>query len=275
MANKRKSGSISEADTSLLECPVCMSSPILPPIRQCVNGHLLCDSCSAKLSLCPTCRAGQVNIRNLIAEKMAADMEFQCPHAPECRERVKYGKLTEHVAACDFRPFACPHLEPCAQIGFKMNPEAIVQHLRDTHGATTKHVNLQSVDEACMQWKINNPTGLKRAVWAPAICHAFGEYFVCFCRSGLLDGWVHYATWMQHVGPATSASRFTYEVSAKGQGLTFLFGGQPGPVNHSATQVLESKQCLFIDFGVAHDMSSKPGDEKGLDLKLEFVIRRR
>ncbi|UYV68355.1 SIAH2 [Cordylochernes scorpioides] len=40
---------------SLFECPVCFDY-VLPPILQCVNGHLVCAACRLKLLRCPTCR---------------------------------------------------------------------------------------------------------------------------------------------------------------------------------------------------------------------------
>ena len=57
-ANKRRV----EAERVLLSeltCPVCLNGPLLPPVRQCPHGHLLCDAC-AKMpacAKCPTCRA--------------------------------------------------------------------------------------------------------------------------------------------------------------------------------------------------------------------------
>jgi hypothetical protein len=46
-----------ESIAACLECPVCFENPMLPPIRQCENGHVLCDSCSSRCSECPQCRA--------------------------------------------------------------------------------------------------------------------------------------------------------------------------------------------------------------------------
>lgn len=40
---------------SYFECPVCFDYA-LPPIMQCQSGHIVCQSCRQKLSMCPTCR---------------------------------------------------------------------------------------------------------------------------------------------------------------------------------------------------------------------------
>lgn len=67
-----------------LSCPVCLCSPLLPPARQCPNGHLLCDACSKQpaCAKCPTCRSAPTNIRCLALEKVAGaeGMSAPCPH---------------------------------------------------------------------------------------------------------------------------------------------------------------------------------------------------
>ncbi|KAL8187880.1 UNVERIFIED_CONTAM: E3 ubiquitin-protein ligase siah2 [Gekko kuhli] len=64
--------------TSLFECPVCFDY-VLPPILQCQAGHLVCNQCRQKLSLCPTCRGSLTpSIRNLAMEKVASAVLFPC-----------------------------------------------------------------------------------------------------------------------------------------------------------------------------------------------------
>ena len=88
-----------------LTCPVCLCGPLLPPVRQCPNGHLLCDAC-AKMpacAKCPTCRAAPTNIRCLAIEKWAsaAGLRAPCPH---CGEELPFSAVTEHTATCSARP---------------------------------------------------------------------------------------------------------------------------------------------------------------------------
>ena len=51
-----------------LECPVCCKI-CLPPIMQCRNGHVTCNSCKVKVRSCPMCREVDIDIRNMFAEK--------------------------------------------------------------------------------------------------------------------------------------------------------------------------------------------------------------
>ena len=60
----------SDSDEELLrqemECPVCFCTQF-SPVRQCPNGHTLCDDCSkhSACKKCPTCRAAPTSIRCL------------------------------------------------------------------------------------------------------------------------------------------------------------------------------------------------------------------
>jgi hypothetical protein len=57
----------------LVECPVCLGVPILKPMYQCSNGHLVCFSCQKLISdSCPSCKVSLngVKIRSLLADKI-------------------------------------------------------------------------------------------------------------------------------------------------------------------------------------------------------------
>ena len=88
-----------------LQCPVCMSGLLLPPVRQCPNGHLLCDPCSKQpaCAKCPTCRSSPTNIRCLALEKVAeaSGLHAPCPH---CGISLPFGSFSEHTASCRARP---------------------------------------------------------------------------------------------------------------------------------------------------------------------------
>ena len=54
----------------LLECPVCIEPLLSVPIHQCINGHVVCNDCIAKLNNCPICRNDSTLIRNLMLEEI-------------------------------------------------------------------------------------------------------------------------------------------------------------------------------------------------------------
>ena len=77
----------------LVECNICFEIPTArTKIRQCINGHLICNSCYTEYNnlrsrelisetlesrhqpRCPFCRTTQIGIRSLIAEKLVAKL---------------------------------------------------------------------------------------------------------------------------------------------------------------------------------------------------------
>lgn len=52
-----------------LECPICFESAV-PPISQCVHGHILCVVCRPKTTRCPVCRVRLGQGRCLLADKL-------------------------------------------------------------------------------------------------------------------------------------------------------------------------------------------------------------
>jgi hypothetical protein len=126
---------------SLLECTVCYSV-MLPPIRQCDDGHNFCDRCSNKLMTsphdsarkCPMCR---IKLRSPVArarnlERWAAEsgIEVVCEFAP-CCERSQYGQHAEHKFRCLGQTIGCP-LRCCSWRG---EPSALAKHLVGAGGA--------------------------------------------------------------------------------------------------------------------------------------------
>ena len=52
-----------------LECPVCRDVPKSLPIYQCLQGHIICNSCYPKLNNCPVCR---VILKSLFSPQIRA-----------------------------------------------------------------------------------------------------------------------------------------------------------------------------------------------------------
>ena len=58
-----------------LECPICLDTADQPPIFQCPEGHLICQSCSQHLDACPQCGHALMNSRNRTAEELASKLQ--------------------------------------------------------------------------------------------------------------------------------------------------------------------------------------------------------
>ena len=54
----------------LLECPVCIEPLLSVPVHQCINGHVVCNGCIAKLNNCPICRSDSTLVRNFMLEEI-------------------------------------------------------------------------------------------------------------------------------------------------------------------------------------------------------------
>lgn len=89
----------------LLECPVCFEIP-LPPIRLCVEGHIVCNECRGRTKgICPLCRGPNSQARNLLAEGIVARIKTSCKYAKfGCGFTGKLTELRDHwERECDYR----------------------------------------------------------------------------------------------------------------------------------------------------------------------------
>jgi hypothetical protein len=141
-ARKRKADAVSEEhipfDRSRLECGVCFNI-MLPPIRQCAEGHNFCDKCSSRLMTggapsarkCPTCRIQLTNpvarARNLEHWAAEVDVEVTCD-MEECGAQFRYSEYADHQKTCIGRTVACPK-RGCTWRG---EASALGAHLQDT-----------------------------------------------------------------------------------------------------------------------------------------------
>lgn len=83
--------------TDIFECVVCKDLPSTSYIYQCVNGHLLCADCHAKLTNCPICRVELGKIRSIAAEKMASKIPKPCTFEQQgCKEEMTEEQLRDH-----------------------------------------------------------------------------------------------------------------------------------------------------------------------------------
>lgn len=91
-------------ETELAEefkCPICLEVPPAA-IHQCFAGHIVCESCSRSLTVCPQCRdkmPTSQKIRNRALENILDKLKFPCP-TPECTELLTRGTLTSHSENC-------------------------------------------------------------------------------------------------------------------------------------------------------------------------------
>ena len=72
---KNKPAKDFEIDPKGLECPVCFETVKSTPIYQCINKHLVCNTCIPKLKKCPICRNDSPPVRSRKLEKIVRILE--------------------------------------------------------------------------------------------------------------------------------------------------------------------------------------------------------
>ena len=131
------SGDISQI-LSQFECCVCLEY-INPPILQCRDSHVFCQSCRQKFkspAKCPTCRVVllQTDIRSHSLEQIADSLglQFQCKYSSNgCNVISLLTEKAKHEELCEFVPYCCPHVfSRCQWLGSR---EQVIQHLVDRH----------------------------------------------------------------------------------------------------------------------------------------------
>ena len=95
-------------------CCVCLSEIMLPPIKQCKNGHCLCSTCMTKLQIdspiCPICKTASLTAdsisRNLVLESMIchANANVVCP---SCEQLTPFASYTDHKNVCYLMECPC------------------------------------------------------------------------------------------------------------------------------------------------------------------------
>ncbi|XP_026279356.2 uncharacterized protein LOC113207164 [Frankliniella occidentalis] len=125
---------------SMLECPVCVDT-MQPPVRQCINGHCVCNSCRGRVTSCPLCRGPLSFSTHDALDHLAQTLTLPCVHRSlGCARRVKVTERESHLLECAFNCGPCP-LQPCAWRG----PfQAARAHCLETHPSRARVVALDS-----------------------------------------------------------------------------------------------------------------------------------
>ncbi|EOA34180.1 hypothetical protein CARUB_v10021683mg [Capsella rubella] len=138
-----RSGTLFALD--LLDCPICFN-PLATPIFQCVNGHIACCTCCAKLmNKCPSCTLPLGNYRCLILEKVVEAVIVPCGNAKHgCLEKLSYCKKLAHEKVCDSYVLHCPAPE-CNYSAFHLD---LYRHYTSCHKASSSRFRCGQYDDA-------------------------------------------------------------------------------------------------------------------------------
>lgn len=198
-----------ESILTLMECPVCLDH-ITPPIRQCIEGHLVCIDCFPRLHHCPTCRSVMCEERNLAMEQVSRLLQYPCRYHPMgCKEAFPLNKKSAHERDCRYLQLKCPFHGQCA---FSGPLTEVIPHLAADHAVTpvpvqpmgtlfyrAKHFYRRNIWNLIFSWDKNLFRFIVKHVHSSQVGR--GE------NSNLLIAHV------QYIGPDSMASRYAYGIS--------------------------------------------------------------
>ncbi|XP_050442333.1 probable E3 ubiquitin-protein ligase sinah [Adelges cooleyi] len=98
---------LNEQLINLFKCPVCLGH-ITPPIQQCFNGHIICQSCNLMCRFCPICTSRFIAKRNLCMEKVSYLLKYPCKNSQTgCTEKMLIAQKVLHEQDCEFQYYSC------------------------------------------------------------------------------------------------------------------------------------------------------------------------
>uniref|UniRef100_A0A1I8GIA0 E3 ubiquitin-protein ligase n=1 Tax=Macrostomum lignano TaxID=282301 RepID=A0A1I8GIA0_9PLAT len=229
---------------SLFECPVCFDFA-LPPILQCQAGHIVCAACRSKLSSCPTCRGPLANIRNLIMDKLAAQVLFPCKYVNNgCSDCFLHTSKTEHEDVCEFRPYTCPC--PGASCKWQGSLEQVMNHLTQQHKSIT---TLQGEDIIFLATDINLPGAVDWVMMQS--CFGYNFMLVLEKQERSLENQVMFYAIVQLIGNRKQADQFAYRLELNGQRRRLTWEATPRSIHDGVQAAIANSDCLVFDSNIA------------------------
>lgn len=118
---------------------------------QCINGHLACSDCRAKIKRkCPTCSSPTVIVRNWAIEKVIELVQVNCKNAEYgCQQKMSFSKKRGREKTCRHSPLACP-LSDCSFLGCSSQ---FVRHFMAKHNISAvpfKYNSLLNVNDSVL-----------------------------------------------------------------------------------------------------------------------------
>jgi len=118
----------------VMECSICYNLPRSPPVHQCDRGHCICSTCREKVTTCPICRRPLGQSRNLVVEKLLAELSHLCKFSDHgCTFEQTIPELERHEEDCLHRPVNCVMLS-CDE---KVPLFEMADHINEKHNDAT------------------------------------------------------------------------------------------------------------------------------------------
>lgn len=238
-----------------LECPVC-ARIALPPVMQCRNGHVTCNSCRIKVQSCPMCREIDIDIRNLFAEKAITYMSIPCEYKSfGCRVEIHFKDKEMHERQCRYRPYICPYIE----CDHKLAADAVVLHVSSAHREECRRSDGPEITASMIL--IGMYFGGDGA-WSPRVITCFGRTF--FDVALTRDRWLHHWVWL--LGEEEEANHYIYEITAFKGNTKYVYSSEVSSLRTSDDEIVSEGKCLSISDAIGRRL--RDGDKIRYKLKL-------
>ncbi|EPS57190.1 hypothetical protein M569_17631, partial [Genlisea aurea] len=185
-------------DPDVLDCPICFLA-LNPPVYQCVNGHVACDSCCKKMkNKCGSCSFSIGYNRCRALEKVMESLEFKCSnHSYGCLARLKNSERVHHEKACPCIPCLCP----CCS-NYKASRKDLYTHLQKEHASSVEKIRFGVASMLCLD-----------AIEGHIVLVEEGEGFLFVLSCSVNADWS--SGYVVCIAPNNSERDFVYELSAE------------------------------------------------------------
>lgn len=262
---------------SLFECPICFDFAV-PPIYQCQNGHLVCQTCSTKITHCPTCRVpiAEPAIRNLQLDRLAETFQFPCKYNFNgCEWKSYWFKKRDHEDGCEFISYSCPCPgTTCKWTGLLSQ---VMPHLAEHHKSIT---TLKGEDIVFLATDVN----LKGAVDWVMIQSCFNQNFLLVLeKQEAKNGQQNFFAVVQLIGSQKEADKFKYKLELTNQVRRLQWEAKPRSILDGIQVAISTFDCLVFDAKTAQlflspirkDKDKKnPHGTSGENLGINVTIQR-
>ena len=232
-----------------LECPACKQY-LEPPITFCLGGHNICNNCRPTVSICPTCKQGFLNTRNVSLENLSLQMTVPCSFRG-CKEIFSLKALLKHGAICGYRIQTCP--VDCLKLKMVCTwtgiAKDIKKHLQTAHKDLCEDYNAQHL----LLLPSSNPPNYSYYKFLFA-------YNEIFCYRLLNQREIMYVV-LYYIGPAENDLKYQYKVMVMNNEDT-----EGVVVTHLARRFTETEDSVLFPencMKLHHDLTDRFRNEKG------------
>lgn len=217
---------------------MCFGS-VLPPIFQCYNGHLLCNSCRPRVTRCPTCRGPLGHIPNLAMDRVADSVLFPCRYAYQgCTATVLHRGKAAHEELCDFQPFCCPC--PGIACPWQGPLRAVLAHLMQHEVITT----LQGAEVVFLASDVHISGALD---WVMVQACYGCQFMTVLGKREDHQGCQQFFSVVQFIGPPGQAQQFAYRLQLRRRRRCLVWESVPLSLREDPEAAFRSGDCLLFE----------------------------